>query len=379
MAPKPPPPPSTHSFWLSSLVGASTVLIVSFVIQMRGHLPVTASPSGGYPSAPIMETEPPRVDSTLQEQKAQAHPNSKEFADKAFKETCSDKNPSCEAWARVGECFKNSRYMRDRCAASCHICASSKPAPKKPSACEDTNANCATWASIGECDSNPGYMLTQCPVTCRMCQSSSCFDARDDCAERCRGGVESNFSASVRCYSEPSLLSECKWTCGACDEHRFSRPACKRDSEAKPAALPGTVDKIFSSIAQREDATVRSREPWVRPPTSLPHHPAAPRRGRVGAEARLVVRLSHSTPSSPTRSRTPSSLQAPTMAPAGPARRLATECRRSPPMASPSLSLHHRRIPSLQRSRHSPIKPLHHVILAPLLFRRLTLASFSDP
>jgi len=143
------------------------------------------------------------------------------------------------------------------------VCHGGKPKPKKVGACEDSNDNCATWAAIGECDSNPGYMLENCPVTCRMCQSETCFDRRPDCAERCRGGAESNYSSTLQCYYKPELLEECTWTCGACKEHRFSRPECKRDADAKPAAVPGTVDKIFSSIAARDGATVLSREPWV--------------------------------------------------------------------------------------------------------------------
>ncbi|KAL1520991.1 hypothetical protein AB1Y20_022548 [Prymnesium parvum] len=240
------------NLWLSAAVGAALIVLLPLAISWSGvasgSLPPEVSPEaqgGGVPRGRKEIATPERV------------------RPPPLDPGCVDDDQSCEAWAKAGECFKNTAFMRASCRASCHVCHGGKPKPKKVGACEDSNDNCATWAAIGECDSNPGYMLENCPVTCRMCQSETCFDRRPDCAERCRGGAESNYSSTLQCYYKPELLEECTWTCGACKEHRFSRPECKRDADAKPAAVPGTVDKIFSSIAARDGATVLSREPWV--------------------------------------------------------------------------------------------------------------------
>lgn len=44
-------------------------------------------------------------------------------------------------------------------------------------------------------------------------------------------------------------LSTCRnGLSGACKEHRFHKPQCKRAAGAKAAALPGSVNKIFNRI-----------------------------------------------------------------------------------------------------------------------------------
>ena len=175
-----------------------------------------------------------------------------------------DADENCESWAKSGECFRNEGFMHKSCRASCHVCKGGKPKPKHPDACQDTNDNCATWAAIGECKSNPGFMLSNCPVTCKMCQSETCKDDLPDCAERCRGPATSNFSDSFYCYSSPELTRKCAWTCGACKEHRFDRPECKRRKGVQPAAVPGSVNQKFERIvAEEKGVTVLSRDPWV--------------------------------------------------------------------------------------------------------------------
>ena len=56
------------------------------------------------------------------------------------------------------------------------------------------------------------------------------------------GGIESNFSESLRCFYEPELVEKCAWTCGACKEHRFDRPKCQRPRSLKPAAIETCSD-----------------------------------------------------------------------------------------------------------------------------------------
>lgn len=261
---KPPKKSGGSSLYLSGAVGA--VVVAIGVVGLQGLF----APS--TPNSTVDPVEPPPKVVPEAPRQRKERPRKKEAAAAPARGPvdpgCVDDNESCAQWAKSGECFKNQGFMHASCRASCHVCNGGKPKPKKLGACEDTNANCATWAAIGECDSNPGYMLEQCPVTCKMCQSETCFDAHADCAERCKGGAASNYSATLQCYYSPELLDECAWTCGACKEHRFHKPQCKREPGATPAAEPGSVDKIFSSIAARETATVLSdgrkpSEPWV--------------------------------------------------------------------------------------------------------------------
>ena len=185
--------------------------------------------------------------------------------------TCVDEDESCDQWARAAECDRNPAFMHAKCRASCHVCKSNKPKPKKANSCEDTNSNCATWAAIGECQSNPGFMLTQCPVTCKMCQSETCKDDLADCADRCRGGIESNYSENLQCYYQPELVEKCAWTCGACKEHRFDKPMCARAKKLldEPWVVkPGSVNKIFQRIVDEQPGvTVLSSPatdgPWI--------------------------------------------------------------------------------------------------------------------
>jgi len=186
--------------------------------------------------------------------------------------TCVDEHENCAYWAKSGECDNNAAFMKASCKASCGVCKGGKPPPKKRGACEDTNDNCATWAAIGECQSNPGFMLSKCPVTCKMCQSETCKDDLPDCAERCRGPATSNFSDSFYCYSSPELTRKCAWTCGACKEHRFSKPQCTRDKAVLDApwrVQKGSVDRIFQRIVDEEpgvsilSSPETTNGPWI--------------------------------------------------------------------------------------------------------------------
>lgn len=40
----------------------------------------------------------------------------------SFTENCKDLNKRCDYWARIGECNRNSGYMRIFCKKSCHLC-----------------------------------------------------------------------------------------------------------------------------------------------------------------------------------------------------------------------------------------------------------------
>ena len=260
---------------------AGAVAVLAVGLQAAGVLPQV---SWSQPAPPVPETSTPRtstprtstakMEGTVDPKKDAAAKMRRqmEMPQKApprnqmgpIDPGCVDDNESCESWAKTGECDRNEPFMTKTCRASCHVCNGGKPKPKKAGDCEDTNDNCATWAAIGECASNPGFMLTSCPVTCRMCKSETCKDDLDDCAERARGGAASNFSENLNCYYEPELVEKCAWTCGACKEHRFDRPQCARPTDAKPGAVPGSVNSIFQSIVDEwEGVSILSRDPWV--------------------------------------------------------------------------------------------------------------------
>jgi prolyl 4-hydroxylase len=261
--------PRRRNDW--AFVTAVSIAVVGVGMQAAGWWSVSPW-SMEPPEAPMPKPKPQKLGERQQQQPQQQQRKQRQNLaamrtdqpHTPFDAGCIDDNESCENWAKGGECDANPVFMKQQCRASCHVCNGGKPPLPKKGVCEDRNSNCATWAAIGECQSNPGYMLQQCPVTCKMCQSDTCRDEADDCTERCRGGAASNYSENLNCYYEPKLLEQCAWTCGACKEHRFDRPQCKRAAGAMPAATPGSVNKIFNRIVEEvPGVSVLSRDPWV--------------------------------------------------------------------------------------------------------------------
>lgn len=132
---------------------------------------------------------------------------------------CLDMDENCEYWASVGECTKNSLYMRQECRKSCHLCnqpeivstidmLSERWSTEKQiypdvasffilhqvddymtnvifkdpfyepvrDKCILQNPQCAYLAAQGECDGSPGakyFMMQQCGAACRNCHELS--------------------------------------------------------------------------------------------------------------------------------------------------------------------------------------------------------------
>ena len=64
---------------------------------------------------------------------------------------CNDRDKSCAAWAKDGECTgANAEHLAMLCPHSCGTCTIT---------CEDTDVSCASWAKNGDCESNKGFML----------------------------------------------------------------------------------------------------------------------------------------------------------------------------------------------------------------------------
>ncbi|XP_070574132.1 zinc metalloproteinase nas-13-like isoform X2 [Ptychodera flava] len=118
-------------------------------------------------------------------------------------EDCVDKNESCEAWALLGECEKNSAYMIPNCAKSC------LPECEQHIECVDKNEQCSAWASTGECDKNPNYMKPNCKKSCGVC-TDSCLDGDDNCAR---------WASNGECDKNPGwMLKNCKKSCNQCED-----------------------------------------------------------------------------------------------------------------------------------------------------------------
>lgn len=106
------------------------------------------------------------------------------------KDLCAKNNDkSCAAWQKAGECPKNAKYMIPNCMTSCcKSCWFDKDGcPNEKSRCatllgatgtdkekKDGIAKCDAWAKLGECTVNPKYMLKNCAKQCcPVCASAA--------------------------------------------------------------------------------------------------------------------------------------------------------------------------------------------------------------
>ncbi len=163
-------------------------------------------------------------------------------------DNCKDEHESCSFWASEGECDNNPGYMLSSCSRSCNSCpeilssnfygedqecqgeyyeelldrvakmdkymleeVSTPDYDKVRDQCKNRNKMCIYWAHIGECEKNPSFMLTNCAPACETCRMID-YDFR-----------------------------------------------CPRDPEEKNIFGPGDLNKMFSRIAEMENATVLSK------------------------------------------------------------------------------------------------------------------------
>ena len=68
---------------------------------------------------------------------------------------CNDKDLSCAAWGKQGECTgANSEVVKAKCPHTCGVCTLF---------CEDTKKECGGWRRDGECKNSPDFMSAQVP------------------------------------------------------------------------------------------------------------------------------------------------------------------------------------------------------------------------
>ena len=85
---------------------------------------------------------------------------------------CNDKDLSCAAWGKAGECTSsNSEVVKDKCPHTCGVCTH---------ICSDLKKDCDGWRRAGECKNSPDFMLAQCPTSCGLC-SPQCADIHTNC------------------------------------------------------------------------------------------------------------------------------------------------------------------------------------------------------
>jgi hypothetical protein len=93
------------------------------------------------------------------------------------KSSCADNSAdpkmTCQKWADAGECTKNSKWMIKNCMRSCcdecKILENGCPAAKPAAGCEndhDDDKECAAWAKAGECTKNSKWMMANCQIDC---------------------------------------------------------------------------------------------------------------------------------------------------------------------------------------------------------------------
>ncbi|KAH9512807.1 hypothetical protein Btru_038229 [Bulinus truncatus] len=87
---------------------------------------------------------------------------------------CEDKNVYCTEWALQGECTANPGYMQVNCRKSCLWCNMKQKDVNNTTStvnknCTDENISCLSWAELGECNKNSGYMKSHCKHSCGVC------------------------------------------------------------------------------------------------------------------------------------------------------------------------------------------------------------------
>lgn len=82
----------------------------------------------------------------------------------------------CSYWESIGECKKNSLWMRYNCKVSCEKCS---PGPPLCLNAYGDDARCEFWANIGECYKNAPFMISNCFKSCSRCKPKN-ETGRDD-------------------------------------------------------------------------------------------------------------------------------------------------------------------------------------------------------
>ncbi|XP_015755819.1 PREDICTED: putative tyrosinase-like protein tyr-3 [Acropora digitifera] len=112
---------------------------------------------------------------------------------------CQDTAPRhCQFWSNLGQCKKQSKWMRENCKKSCGVCT-----------CQDIHntANCKRWATVGECNKNPTWMEVNCPRSCLVCD---CHNKNTKCSQWAKKAFCNDNQYAVW------MAKNCKKSCNKC-------------------------------------------------------------------------------------------------------------------------------------------------------------------
>lgn len=112
---------------------------------------------------------------------------------------CQDTAPRhCQFWSNLGQCKKQSKWMRENCKKSCGVCT-----------CQDIHntANCKRWAAVGECNKNPTWMEVNCPRSCLVCD---CHNKNTKCSQWAKKAFCNDNQYAVW------MAKNCKKSCNKC-------------------------------------------------------------------------------------------------------------------------------------------------------------------
>ncbi|XP_076358916.1 zinc metalloproteinase nas-15-like [Tachypleus tridentatus] len=116
---------------------------------------------------------------------------------------CEDKHPSCEVWARQGECHRNPLWMLENCQKSCKQC--------KHTLCRDESTYCDFWKRNNQCQRNPSFMRQHCKKSCNICQGDPPIMCKDK-ELRCKIWADKG-----HCFRFVNFMKkECSKTCSFC-------------------------------------------------------------------------------------------------------------------------------------------------------------------
>ncbi|BFZ00439.1 hypothetical protein BsWGS_03478 [Bradybaena similaris] len=150
----------------------------------------------------------------------------------------------CDEWAGNGECVVNAQWMFSNCRKSCAYCdvetvvfgGNATDGDEDNMVCENTNPTCEDWARSGECESNPSWMIPNCRQACNKCDDGKCKNLYDDV--QCQ-----IWAQKLECLTNTDWMGKnCAKACG--------RGICEGTdpSVASTTSMPGKSSTTSSSV-----------------------------------------------------------------------------------------------------------------------------------
>eukprot|EP00105_Crassostrea_gigas_P030469 XP_011452782.1 PREDICTED: zinc metalloproteinase nas-15 [Crassostrea gigas] len=132
-----------------------------------------------------------------------------------------DKDWSCSVWAKQGECDRNPRYMKSKCARACGVCSDAMAADKVVGD-QCVNAfpddKCKSWKELGDCVANKVWMSQNCKKACGVCDSSN-DSTGTGCSNRQPDKKCDDWAVRGECTVNPRWMARnCQKSCQQCTD-----------------------------------------------------------------------------------------------------------------------------------------------------------------